>query len=132
MSNFANSHRGEVNLPLGDTTLRLRPSYTAIAEWESLAQAGSVAILYRMSSAHYRVAELVAIVASAARAGGHKVTDEQVGDMIVGHGVLEVVPVVAKMLASCLTGGKEPDPDEDDAAGEAPAAEIRTPSPSAA
>lgn len=132
MSAFANTHRGEVSLSLGDSVLRLRPSYTAIAEWEDKAQAGTVAILYRMSSANYRLAELVAIVAAAARAGGHKVTDEQIGDMIVGHGVLEVVPVVAKMLAACLTGGKEADPDEDDAAGEAPAAEIRTASPSAA
>jgi hypothetical protein len=131
MSNFANKHRGEINLSLGDSTLLLRPSYTAISEWEDKTGMGSVQILYRLSSSTYRVAEIVAIVGAAARAGGHKITDAQAGDMLIDSGVLEVVPVVAKMLAACMTGGKEPDPE-----GEAPAAEAMpsptTVSPSAA
>lgn len=125
----ANKFRGEVNLSLGDSTLLLRPTYTAIAEWEDKAGAGTVQILYRLSASAYRLAELVAVVAAAARAGGHKITDDQVGDMIVDHGVVEVVPAIAKMLANCLTGGREPDP-----VGEAAAAEANptTVSPSAA
>jgi hypothetical protein len=128
MSNVANKHRGEVRLTLGDNVLLLRPTYSAVAEWEDRTGSGSVQILYRFSAASYRMAEVVAVVAAAARAGGHKVTDDQIGEMLIGHGVIETVPVIAKMMAEVLTGGKEPDPE-----GEAPAAETpKTESPSAA
>src|SRR3712207_4016062 len=106
-----NKHRGEVRLILGENVLLLRPTYTAVAEWEDKTGSGSVQILYRFSAASYRLAEVVAVVAASARAGGHKVTDNQVGDMLIQHGVIEAVPVIAKMMAEVLTGGREPDPE---------------------
>jgi hypothetical protein len=127
MTDKANEHRGEIELLLGDQTLVLRPSYTAIAEWENATSQGSVQLLYRMSTATYRLAEIVAVVGAAARAGGRKISDQKVGELLVEHGVIEAVPAVARMVAGAMTGGREADP-EGEATATAESEKIDSPS----
>ena len=100
---MTNSQRGEVAVTLAGTSYILRPTFAALAEIESLAGRGLVALAQRFLERQFGLADVLAVLAPAIKAGGAKPPD-RLGDAVVAAGVLNLAGPIARFLAHALGG----------------------------
>lgn len=103
----ANPHRGEVAIELGGKVYVLRPSYDAIVEARQTTGVPLGESFARI--ANLDLVEMASIVGPAMRASGHKLTDRQVGQLLMEKGAANAVKEVSTLLKNMLTGGAEPE-----------------------
>lgn len=120
----ANPERGEVLVRLGGKVHRLRPTFAAIVEVRKETGVPLGVSFQRVRS--FDLVEAAVVLGAIMRANGHKLTNEQVGDMLLADGLESSMQAVCDILEHMLTGGAKPG-----ALGEAKAAETEK-SPSAA
>ncbi|MEO0413211.1 MAG: gene transfer agent family protein [Pseudomonadota bacterium] len=100
---FANPHRGEVLLTLGQSQYRLRPSFQALAEAEETT--GSlIALIERAGQGKIMIADIAALLHACAKAGGHDVRFEVFSEEILRAG-LAAVAVPTQQLLKAIMGG---------------------------
>ena len=104
---MANEQRGEVELRLGDETYTLRPTFEALCAIEGRLGAGVLEIAERMAARRIGLREVAAIVFETAKAGGHKVTESEIGAGILEAGLFAVILPVVELFSRALAGPAE-------------------------
>lgn len=100
---MANIQRGEVSVTLGGRDYVLRPTFAALAEIESLAGRGLVALAQRFLDRQFGLNDVLAVLGPAIKAGGAK-PPEKLGDAVAAAGVLNLAGPIARFLALALSG----------------------------
>lgn len=100
----ANPHRGEVEVELGGKTVLLRPSFAALVEIERRLGLGLVPLAQRLKAMEVG-AGTVATILHACWVGAPKPEYEQVGEMVIARGLVELIPPVIDLIGNALTGG---------------------------
>lgn len=118
---MANRQRGEVEITLDDKSYTLAPTFGAIAEIEDslgrpfLELAGEIIGVARDAKNQAEgkptvkgisLTNCATIIAACARAGGHKVTREQIGDALVAEGMLAALGPLVELVSVPLAGSK--------------------------
>lgn len=109
----ANAERGEISLTLDGRDWVLRPSFTAIQQFET--ETGKGLLVLADSVATLKLAELAAIVAACIRAGGEassnavakSVKTERIAELMIEApgGLMLVARVLRVLLFGAATGG---------------------------
>lgn len=102
-----NPHRGEVAIELGGKVYVLRPTFDAIVEARESTGVPLGESFARI--ANLDLVEMSKVVGPTLRASGHKLTDRQVGQMLLEKGATNAVKEVSALLKNMLTGGTEPE-----------------------
>jgi len=105
MTETPNRARGEVCLRLAGRDFRLRPTFAALAETETMAGCGLVVLARRFLDGSYGIRDVVAVLLPALKAGG-AVMEGEVGDLVLDSGLLAVAPACAALLAAALGPGE--------------------------
>lgn len=98
-----NKQRGDVAVTIDGQDYVLRPTYQALAEIESRTGVGLVALAGKFMNRDFGVTEAVTIV-SAGIAGSGEKPPKDLGDMMIGHGVLQLAGPILEFLTNGLTG----------------------------
>ncbi len=106
-------------------TFVLRPSFSAIDDWEEATGLGTLALAVAATRQQLKAAHLVEVVRASSAAGGNALGPDQIRDIAESKGLWHLIMPVTELLNNALMGGSEP-------SGEGPAAEETTQSPSAA
>lgn len=126
----ANIHRGEIDILIGGVPRVLRPDFTALMAIEAdtgktIQQLTALGVACAMG-----VTDMATILHRGLQASGVDATRDQVGQWIIeGGGAVEYYQPVGKFLVFALTGGRDPDEDDqdDDEVGEpTPGRDIRS------
>ena len=105
---MANKERGEVAVSIGGKDYILRPSFSALVEIERRTGQTILEIATNLSAARIGVADLVAVLFSAIKAGQTDWPEYDVlGEMVVKAGVAELIGPVGGFIVSALNGGQE-------------------------
>lgn len=99
----ANTLRGEVNLPLGGRSLRLRPTYAALALAEQ--ETGSFfALVERAAAGQLRLADMEALLWSCLDPRPDDLTRAMFADALVDAGIVHMTPVLRALIEAVLAG----------------------------
>ena len=101
-----NKQRGDVAVTIGGQEYVLRPTYQALAEIEARTGVGLVALAGKFMNRDFGVVEAVAII-SAGIAGSGEKPPKDLGDQIIGQGVLQLAGPILAFLTNGLTGDQE-------------------------
>lgn len=115
-----NPERGELELVLGDTSYRLRPTFAANNAIERKTECSLLQLAHKAGAYALTLAELGTIAAEWIKAGAEdeltqRVSAERIAELIYEHGIAGVTARLAIGLVEAITGGRT-------AAGEAKAA----------
>jgi len=109
----ANELRGEVDLVLEGETFVLRPSYTAIVEFEKATGKGLIDLADQAIEGKLTLSECAAIVTSMVKAWGvatdnriaANVNQDRIGELIHEYGLMQVQLRLQIALMNAATGG---------------------------
>lgn len=114
---MANKLRGEVTLKLGGNDYTLRPTFNALCEMEDVCKAPILRIMEEMQSGTIRLSVLANIVWAGMRGydSAEALTTEEVGEMIVSDGLLNVmeqkgsngINPITQFVLNGVLGGEE-------------------------
>lgn len=109
---MANAAVGEVNLTIGSREFTLRPSFYGLAEIESRADCGILQIAHDISTGKIKLKYIVAIVYGGivgATTKGIKpeIGFEELGDLLVKHNYITLVPQVVQWFGKAIAGDPE-------------------------
>ena len=90
-------------LTIAGAEFTLTPSFAALAEIEQRAGMGLVALAQRFAEGRFGLADVMAVLVPAIKAGGSAVP-ERLGDGVVQTGIAPVAVAIARFLARALTG----------------------------
>ena len=105
---MANKQRGEVEVRLGGRTWTMRPTFQAIAEIEDRTGLGMVELVVRFSDGRFGVTHMTAVIWAGIHAAHDDAPDfDEVGEMVVKHGIQRLAVAVGAFLATVLSGVQE-------------------------
>jgi hypothetical protein len=110
----ANPHRGEVPVVLGGRERVLRPTFQALAEIESKTGKTLQQLIALGMGAALGLSDTTAIITAGLRGAGESVLEPAVGPEIVEAGLQSMIAPAAKFVLFGLTGGRDPEPKDDD------------------
>lgn len=107
-----NRRRGEVALALGDTRYTLCLTLGALAELEDAFGATDLtALAERFSTGRLSSRDLLIILASGLRGGGHTLSDAEVANLPLADGIAPVAGAIADLLVAAFgTEASAPNP----------------------
>ena len=104
---MANKHRGEVELVIGEKTYTLRPTFTAMVEFEDKASTTVMQALTDVAE-HQKFPFKVAAAAvwsgigGATKPGVKRPSFEEIGAEIHQHGLFKLMPEIFKYLSGAI------------------------------
>ena len=97
---MANHHRGDVDLALAGETLTLRLTLGALAEIEAAFGASDLAALgARLSQGRISAADLIRLLAAAARGGGHRLSDADFAGRVSAADIPACIAALGEVFA---------------------------------
>ena len=119
---MANKHRGEIEARLDGRSFTLVLTLGALAELEdAFGDADMLALAARFEKGRLSARDCVRVIAAGLRAGGHSLSDADVGAMQIDDGAAGYVDIVARLLTATFGGNAA------EARGEGANAEARDP-----
>lgn len=97
--------RGESSITLGDVEYKLRATFRSMIGIEERCKADVLTIIKDVSAHKISVAVTTSIFYELARAGGSKFTLIEAGELVVKHGVTNVLLPMMTLLMSTVTAG---------------------------
>ena len=99
--------RGEITLTLDGEDYTLRPTFDAIRAIETGLGVNLLPLVMRMQNQDVGVRDAAVFVTACARAGGHEVSESEIGARLMGADLVAVWVSLLAMLTDVVTGGTE-------------------------
>ncbi len=107
------SENNDIVVELDGKEYKLRRDFPTICRIERILGQGIVQIANRFTEGAFGLHDLAVIVEAGARAAGHKVKLDEIGEAISAAGIGSVAPKVLQYLSRALVGDKA-EAEEDD------------------